>query len=275
MVPFVEAHGARIPAIGLGTMTLKEAACVEIVSAALRAGYRHLDTAQMYGNEREVGEGLRASGIKREDVFVTTKVWWNRLQAGDFEKSVDESLDKLTLPFVDLLLIHWPNPQVPLAESIGALNKVKRAGLARHIGLANFTIPLLEEAVRLSPDKLVTNQIEVHPFIDQGNVIAACRRHVISVTAYCPISRGKAFGNDVLERIGKTHRKSSAQVSLRYLVQQGIIPIPRTSKVERLAENLAIFDFTLSETEMAEIGRLKRADGRVVNPPHAPQWDAA
>jgi 2,5-diketo-D-gluconate reductase B len=271
----VEAHGARIPAIGLGTMTLKEATCVEIVSTALRTGYRHLDTAQMYGNEREVGEGLRASGIKREDVFVTTKVWWNRLQADEFARSVDESLENLKLSAVDLLLIHWANPQVPLAESIGALNKAKRAGLTRHIGVANFTIPLLEEAVRLSGEPLVTNQIEVHPFIDQSKVIAACRRHGMVVTAYCPISRGKAFGNEVLERIGRTHGRNSAQVSLRYLVQQGIIPIPRTSKRERLAENLALFDFTLSETEMAEIARLKRPDGRVVNPPHAPQWDAA
>jgi diketogulonate reductase-like aldo/keto reductase len=274
MVPFVEAHGARIPAIGFGTMTLKEDVGVEMVSAALRIGYRHLDTAQMYGNEREVGEALRASGVKREDVFITTKVWWDRLQPGDFEKSVEESLEKLKLPVVDLLLIHWPG-KVPLADSIGSLNKVKRAGLTRHIGIANFTIPHIEEAVRLSPETLVTNQIEVHPFIDQTRVIATCRRHGISITAYCPIWRGKAHGNEVLERIGKAHGKSAAQVSLRYLVQQGIIPIPRTSKRERLKENLEIFDFSLSETEMAEIGKLKRPDGRVVSPPHAPQWDAA
>ena len=271
---YVEAHGARIPAIGFGTMTLKESVGVEMTAAALRAGYRHLDTAQMYGNEREVGEGLRASGVKREDVFITTKVWWDRLQAGDFEKSVEESLERLKLPSVDLLLIHWPG-KTPVAESVGSLNKVKQAGLTRHIGVANFTVPLLEEAVRASDAPLVTNQIEVHPFIDQSKVIAACRRHGVSVTAYCPISRGKAHGNDVLERIAKTHGKSSAQVSLRYLVQQGIIAIPRTSKPERLKENLDVFDFTLSEAEMAEIRKLKQSDGRVVSPPHAPQWDAA
>jgi diketogulonate reductase-like aldo/keto reductase len=269
----VAAHGASIPAIGLGTMTLKDQLCVDLVAAALGRGYRHLDTAQMYGNEREVGEGLRASGVKRDDVFVTTKVWHDRLRAGDLERSVDESLERLMLSAVDLLLIHWPNPAVPLAETLGALRKVKRAGLTRHIGVANFTIAMLDEAVRLADEPLVTNQIEVHPFLDQTKLIAACRRHGVAVTAYCPIARGKASGDDVLGRIGQAHRKSAGQVSLRWLVQQGLVVIPRTSKVERLAENLAIFDFALSDTEMAEIGRLARPDGRVVNPPHAPQWD--
>jgi 2,5-diketo-D-gluconate reductase B len=269
----VEANGARIPAIGLGTMTLKESVCVEIVSAALRGGYRHLDTAQMYGNEREVGEGLRASGIAREDVFVTTKVWHDKLRAGDVERSVDESLARLKLSHVDLLLIHWPNPAVPLKETIGALVKVKRAGLTRHIGVANFTIPMIDEAARVAEEPLVTNQIEVHPFLDQTKVIPACRRHGISITAYCPIARGKVPGHPVIERIAKGHGKSAGQVALRWLEQQGIIPIPRTSKAERLKENLAAFDFTLSDGEMAELSQLARPDGRVVTPAHAPKWD--
>ncbi len=269
----VEAHGARIPAIGLGTMTLKEGACVAIVAAALRQGYRHLDTAQMYGNEREVGEGLRASGIEREDVFVTTKVWFDRLAAGDLERSVDESLERLKLAAVDLLLVHWPNLAVPLKETIGALCKVKRAALTRHIGVANFTVALLDEAVRLADEPLVTNQVEVHPFLDQSRVIAACRRHGVSVTAYCPLARGRVPGNEVLDRIGKAHGKSPGQIALRWLVQQGLIVIPRTSKVERLAENSAIFDFKLTPADMAAIDRLKRPDGRIVDPPHAPEWD--
>jgi diketogulonate reductase-like aldo/keto reductase len=269
----IEANGARIPAIGLGTMTLRENICVDTVSAALRAGYRHLDTAQMYGNEREVGEGMRASGVPREEVFLTTKVWHNRLAAGDLERSVDESLTRLKLPQVDLLLIHWPNAAIPLKDTLAALAKVKRAGLTRHIGVANFTVALIEEAVRLAEEPLVTNQIEVHPFIDRSKVMAACRRHGISVTAYCPIARGKVPGNPVLERIGKAHGKSAGQVALRWLVQEGVIPIPRTGKVERLKENLAVFDFTLSDAEMAEISALKRPDSRVVNPAHAPKWD--
>jgi 2,5-diketo-D-gluconate reductase B len=195
----VEANGARIPAIGLGTMTLKEQVCIDAIKAALRLGYRHLDTAERYGNEEWVGEGLRqglaASGLKREDVFITTKVYWDKLAPGDFERSVEESLAKLKLPWVDLLLIHWNNPEVPLSDSIGALCAAKRKGQARHVGVANFTSTMLDEAVKLASEPLVTNQIEVHPFLDQGKVLATCRRHGISVTAYCPLARGKVPAN--------------------------------------------------------------------------------
>lgn len=269
----VSAQGASIPAVGLGTLFLKEAVCVDIVTAALRAGYRHIDTAQMYGNEREVGEGLRAAGAPRADVFITTKVWWNKLMPGEFERSVDESLEKLGVPSVDLLLIHWNNPQVPLKDSVGALCKVKRAGLTRHIGVANFTVPLLDEAVSVASEPLVTNQIEVHPYLDQSKVAAACQRHGMSITAYCPLARGKIPGDETLTRIGKAHGKSASQVALRWLIQQGMVVIPRTSKPERLPENLDVFGFTLSAAEMAEIARLKRPDGRLVSPPHAPKWD--
>jgi diketogulonate reductase-like aldo/keto reductase len=272
-MPFVEANGAHIPTVGMGTMTLKGDACVAAVSTALKVGYRHLDTAERYGNEREVGEGLRASGIDRKDVFVTTKVYWDKLAPADFEKSFEESLHKLELPTVDLLLIHWPNPKVPLADTMRVLCRAKSDGRARHIGIANFTLPLIEEAVRLAAEPLVTNQIEVHPFLDQSKVIAACRRHGLSVTAYCPLARGKVPGDATLSEIGATRGKSPAQVALRYLVQLGLVVIPRSENRQRLAENLAIFDFTLSDAEMADIAKLKRPDGRVVNPPHAPQWD--
>jgi 2,5-diketo-D-gluconate reductase B len=274
----VEANGAKIPAIGLGTMTLKGDVCVNAVKAALRLGYRHIDTAERYGNESEVGEGLaqglRGAGLERDEVFVTTKVYHDKLAAADFQRSFDESLQKLKLPWVDLLLIHWPSPKVPLAETLEVLCKAKRNGRAKHVGVANFTTSLLQEAVRIADEPLVTNQIEVHPFLDQGKVLAACRSHGLSVTAYCPIARGQVPGNEVLERIGKPHGKSSSQVALRYLVQQSIIPIPRTANPDHLAANLAVFDFRLSDAEMAEIGKLKKSGGRVVNPPHAPQWDS-
>jgi 2,5-diketo-D-gluconate reductase B len=273
----VEANGAKIPAIGLGTMTLQGAVCVEAVKAALRLGYRHIDTAERYRNEAEVGEGLRQglreAGLKREDVFVTTKVYHDRLAAADFQRSFDDSLAKLDLPWVDLLLIHWPNPAVPLAETLGVLCKAKREGRAKHVGVANFTTALLQEAVKLASEPLVTNQIEVHPFLDQAKVLAACRAQGLAVTAYCPLGRGKVPGNEVLARIGKAHGKSASQVALRYLVQQGIVPIPRTANPEHLAANLAVFDFKLSDAEMAEIGKLKQAGARVVDPPHAPKWD--
>ena len=273
----IEAKGARIPAIGLGTMTLKEQVCIDAVKAALRLGYRHIDTAERYGNEAEVGEGLqqglRDAGLAREDVFVTTKVYHDKLAAADFQRSFDDSLAKLKLPWVDLLLIHWPNPAVPLAETLGVLCKAKREGRAKYVGVANFTTALLRDAIALASEPLVTNQIEVHPFLDQGKVIAACRGYDMAVTAYCPLARGKVPGNEVLERIGKAHGRSASQVALRHLVQQGIVPIPRTANRDHLAANLAVFDFKLSDAEMAEIGRLKQAGGRVVNPPHAPKWD--
>jgi len=269
----IEAHGARIPTIGLGTMTLKEDVCIKAVQDALRLGYRHLDTAAFYGNEREVGEGLRASGIKREDVFITTKVRQENLGAGDFERSFDTSLENLKLPWVDLFLIHWPNPNIPLSVTIPLLNKVKRDGRAKHIGVANFTTALLAEAHKLSKEPLAANQIEVHPFIDQSKVLAACKGYGMAVTAYCPIARGKVPGNEVLERIGKAHGKTSAQVSLRYLVQTGVGPIPRTANPEHMKANLDVFDFTLSGAEMAELTKLNATNMRVVNPPHAPKWD--
>jgi diketogulonate reductase-like aldo/keto reductase len=274
---FVEANGAKIPAIGLGTMTLMNAVCVEAVETALCIGYRHIDTAERYRNETEVGEGLRrglrAAGIAREDVFVTTKVWRDQLAADDFERSLDQSLKKLELSWVDLLLVHWPNPKVPLKETLDVLCKAKRDGRAKHVGVANFTMSLLEEAVKLASEPLVTNQIEVHPFIDQDKMLAACRTLGLAVTAFCPLARGKVPDSDVLARIGEAHGKTSAQIALRYLVQQGIIPIPRTAKPDRLAANLAVFDFKLSDVEMAEIAHLKQSGLRVVNPPHAPRWD--
>jgi diketogulonate reductase-like aldo/keto reductase len=273
----VEANGAKIPAIGLGTMTLKGDVCVDAVKTALQLGYRHIDTAERYGNEREIGQGLaqglRAAGLAREDVFVTTKVYYDKLAPADFQRSFDESLQKLDLPFVDLLLIHWPNSNVPLAQTLAVLCRAKRDGRAKHVGVANFTTALLQDAVKLSSEPLATNQIEVHPFLDQSKVLAATRSHGLSVTAYCPLARGKLPDNAVLDRIGKAHGKQSSQVALRYLVQQGIIPIPRTANPDHLAANLAVFDFRLSEAEMNEIDKLRSPAGRVVDPPHAPQWD--
>jgi 2,5-diketo-D-gluconate reductase B len=176
---------------------------------------------------------------------------------------------------VDLLLLHWPNPQIPLGETLGALGKVKREGLARHIGVSNFTVALVEEAVRTAREPLVCDQVEYHPFLDQSKVIAACRQHGMAVVAYSPIAQGNARNDEILKRIGAAHGKSAAQVSLRFLVQQHIAVIPRTSKVERLSENAAIFDFTLSEAEMAEISGLGRRNSRFTDWAFTgrPHWD--
>jgi diketogulonate reductase-like aldo/keto reductase len=271
----VEVKGARIPLVGLGTWELRGRACARIVEQALRLGYRHIDTAEMYDNEREVGEALRASGVKRDDVFVTTKVWPSHFAAHELERAAMGSLARLRLSELDLLLLHWPNPQIPLAETLGALCKVKRDGLARHIGISNFTVPLIEQAVRLANEPLVCNQIEMHPFLDQSKVTAACRAHGLAVVAYSPIARGGAKKDAVLAGIGTAHGKSAAQICLRWLVQQGIVVIPRTSRVEHLSENCAVFDFALSDAEMAEIHALAHPDGRLVDYAYSgtPKWD--
>ena len=261
----IEANGARIPLIGLGTWDLRGKSCARMVEAALGLGYRHIDTAAMYGNEAEVGEGLRASGVNRDEVFITTKVWSSNLRARDFERSAHDSLKNLKLDSVDLLLIHWPNSSVPLKETVGALCKMRCEGVARHVGVSNFNPGLIEQAKDLATEPLVNNQIELHPYFDQSKTIAASRKAGLSITAYSPIARGRVKSDAVLSRIGKAHGKTAAQVCLRYLVQQDIIVIPKTSRAERLSENAAIFDFTLTPAEMKDIAALASPNGNIVS----------
>lgn len=268
MTQYVEAKGFKIPQVGLGTWTLRGREGTRLVEQAIVAGYRHIDSAQMYDNEAAVGEGVRNSG-KRSEVMVTTKVQPTLLAPRDLERSVKESLAKLKLDAIDLLLIHWPNPRVPLADTLGAMAKMKQQGVARQLGVSNFTVALLDEANKVSPEPLVCNQIECHPYLDQSKVIAACRKHGMAVVAYSPIARG----DKLLAEIGKAHGKSAAQVCLRYLVQQGIVVIPRTSKAERLKENIDIFEFKLSADEMKKIAGLARRGGRIVDWTWSPEWD--
>jgi len=270
---YVEANGARIPQIGFGTWELRDGVCVKMVAEALRLGYRHIDTAEMYGNEEAVGEGVRRSGVARSEIFVTTKVWHTHLERASLLQALKESLSKLKLDYADLYLIHWPNPAVPLAETIGALNEVKELGLTKYIGVANFTVALVRQAAKLSTAKLVNNQIEMHPYLDQSKVAAECERQGMSVTAYSPIVKGAAAKDETLQKIGAAHKKSAAQVSLRFLVQQGIVVIPRTSKPERLSENAAIFDFELTDPEMKAIHGLADPNGRRIKPSWSPAWD--
>jgi 2,5-diketo-D-gluconate reductase B len=269
----IEGNGARIPAIGLGTWELRGRACARIVEQALRLGYRHIDTAQIYENEREVGEGLRASGVKRDEVFVTTKVWTSHFLPKDLERSARESLARLRLSEVDLLLLHWPNPQVPLTETLGALARVKQAGLARHIGVSNFTVALIEDAVAACPEPLVCDQVEYHPYLGQPRVMEACARHGMALVAYSPIAKGRIKSDRALARIGDRYRKTAAQICLRWLVQQNVSAIPRTSKLERLQENINIFDFELSEADMREIYAMGSPSGRLTDFGFAPKWD--
>ncbi|CCD93883.1 putative aldo/keto reductase; 2,5-diketo-D-gluconate reductase B (DkgB-like) [Bradyrhizobium sp. ORS 375] len=269
----IEANGARIPALGLGTWELRGRTCARIVEQALTLGYRHIDTAQVYENEQEVGEGLRASRVRRNEVFLTTKVWTTHFAPHDLERSTKESLVRLRVSEVDLLLLHWPNSHVPLAETLGALAHAKTLGLARHIGVSNFTVALLDEAVAVSSEPLACNQVEYHPYLDQTKVREACARHGIALVAYSPIAKGKIKNDPTLIRIGRAHCKSTAQICLRWLVQQNVVAIPRTSKIERLSENLEVFDFELSEQDMADIFAMGSPEGRMTNFAFAPNWD--
>jgi diketogulonate reductase-like aldo/keto reductase len=272
-IPTLSAHGAEIPAIGFGTSSLGD--CGEIVATALKVGYRHIDTAWKYGTERGVGEGMRASGVPRSEIFLATKVSHEFLRADDFARSLDESLKTLGVDFVDLLLVHWPNPEIPLSEPIPALARAKRQGLTRHIGVANFNIAMLDKAIRLCPEPLVNLQAEYHAHLDQTKLIEACRRRGLIFTAYCPLGRGRLLRDPVLADIAARNGRPLAQIALRWLVQQGnIIPIPRSSSPARMAENLGVFDFALSEEEMKRIAALKRPDGRIADPAgRAPAWD--
>ena len=270
-IPTLPAGDAKIPAIGLGTSSLGR--CDEIVATALKLGYRHIDTAWKYGSERGVGEGMRAAGVPRGDIFLCTKVSHEYLRADDFARSVDESLANLGVDYVDLLLVHWPNAEIPLKETMGALAKARRDGLARHVGVANFNIALLDQAIALCPEPLVNLQGEGHPYIDTTKIVDACRARGIVFTAYCPLGRGRLFNDPVLGAIASRNGRTVAQVSLRWLVQRGnIVPIPRSSNPARLAENLDVFGFTLSEAETAAISALTARGDRICDASW-PRWD--
>jgi diketogulonate reductase-like aldo/keto reductase len=259
-------HGAQIPALGFGTSPMTGSMAASEIVAALKAGYRHIDAARKYGTEPVVGEGLRASGVPRNDIFLTTKVSHENLRAADFAKSVDASLKALGTDYVDLLLVHWPNPEIPLAETMPALAKARREGKARHVGVANFNIALLDQAIKLCPEPLVCLQAECHPYLDQSKLLAAVRQRGLAFVAYCPLGRGRLFSDPVLAAIAKARGKSIAQIALRWLMQQNVAAIPRSSNPARIADNFKVFDFTLSDAEMQRIDALKRPNGRIANP---------
>ena len=271
----VTGNGANIPAIGLGTWTLRDDAATRLVASALEAGYRHIDTATAYENEAAVGAGLRASGVPRDEIFLTTKVWPPDLAEGDLQRSVEGSLKRLGVDHVDLVLIHWPSKTVPLADSIVALNEVRNRGLARNIGVSNFPVALVEAAVGLSEHPLACNQVEHHPFLNQDRVMAACRKHGLALVSYCPLARGtELFPEAAISEAAARHGKSAAQVVLRWHVQQdGVVAIPRSSNPDRIRENLAVFDFALDPEEVAAIDALRSRAQRICDFEFSPEWD--
>jgi diketogulonate reductase-like aldo/keto reductase len=274
-IPDVRAGDVAIPVIGLGTWQLDNGSAQPLVEKALELGYRHIDTAQAYRNEQDVGAALAATGVSRDEIFLTTKVWVDHFAQGDLQKSVDGSLKRLKVPQVDLLLLHWPKPKPALAETMAALNDVHARGLARAIGLSNFPSIVMAKAQAASEAPIATNQVEYHPYLSQRTLIAKAKAMGSSITAWSPLAQGKIADDRVLIEIGQAHGKTPGQVTLRWQVQQGVVTIPRTRNPARLAENFDIFDFALSDAEMARIFGLARSDGRLGNWLDAAfEWDA-
>jgi 2,5-diketo-D-gluconate reductase B len=271
---FVTARdGASAPALGFGTWQLAGSECRALVADALAMGYRHLDTAQMYENEDAVGAGLAVSGVPRDQVFLTTKLSLTNLAAARVARSTEESLRRLRVDQVDLLLIHWPSSDVPWSETLDAMLALRERGRTHHVGVSNFPIALLREVVARYPGEIACNQIEFHVFLAQDEQVRFAGEHGLFVTAYSPLAKGRVADDPVLREIGAHHGKSASQVALRWLVQQhNVAAIPKTASRQRARANLEIFDIVLSAGEMARIRGLD-VHRRLVSPEFAPLWD--
>lgn len=266
-------RGETIPVLGLGTFELTGPDGEAAIRTAIELGYRQIDTAIRYGNEVEVGKAIRASGVPRSDLFVTTKIWFNDLAPEIVAQRVGESLERLGLDQVDLLLVHWPTRDVPLGETLDAFAQEKAKGRTRLIGVSNFTVALLDEALDIHKADLFCNQVEYHPFLSQDKLLARMRRADMLLNAYQPIARGKVFNSDLLNELGRKYGKTAGQVTLRWLVQQDNVgAIPRSSRPENMRANLDIFDFELSKEDMAAIHGLARGE-RYSRFDWEPEWD--
>lgn len=265
-----------IPAFGLGTFRLKGQTVIDSVRNALDVGYRAIDTAQIYENEAEVGQAIAESGVARDDLFLTTKIWIANFHHDALLESLRESLRKLRTDHVELTLIHWPSPKdaVPMAEYLGALAEAKSQGLTRQIGISNFTIAQTRQAIEiLGADAIATNQIEVHPYLQNRALIAFLKEQGIHVTAYMSLAYGEVLKDPVIQAIAARHQATPAQVALAWALQQGFAVIPSSTKRDNLAGNLLAAELRLSEADMAQIAALDRGH-RLANPEEiAPAWD--
>ena len=272
----ISVKGAQVPVLGFGTWKLSGAACAKAVDYAIGKGYTHIDTAQIYENEAEVGDGIKQSGKARDQIFLTTKVWRNHFANGTVAQSVDESLKKLKTDYVDLLLVHWPFPETPVEKLVEGVMAAQAAGKARLIGVSNFTAAQIERAIEISGGAVVCDQVECHPYLDQTPVLEKLRASGMFLTAYSPLARGDAGKDETLKQIGEKYGKTAGQVCLRWLVQQdNVAAIPKSATPENIDRNIDIFDFELSAEDMAAIHKLAHPGGRQVNPDFAPKWDRA
>ncbi|MEJ0013142.1 MAG: aldo/keto reductase [Bauldia sp.] len=271
----VSAHGATIPVLGFGTWNISGELCARSVADAIKIGYRHIDTAAGYGNEDRVGEGIRAGGVPREQLFITTKVGPENLAERDFYASVENSLKQLRVDQVDLLLIHWASKVLPVADTIKPLNEAKRRGWTKHIGVSNFTIRLLTEAWAATKEPIVTNQVEYHPYLTQENLVAFMRGKGMILTAYSPLGRKVILDDPVIAGIAAKHKRTPAQIVLRWDIQQpNVVPIPKSTKPANIRSNFDIFDFTLDAADMGALTALGAKKQRIAGwPPANPEWD--
>lgn len=268
-------QGDTVPALGLGTWQLTGRDCRRGVAHALDLGYRHIDTAEIYGNEEQVGQGLQESGVDRDEVFLTTKIWRSNLEPNAMRTSTEESLRTLGVEYVDLLLIHWPVERVPLEKQLDTLVELREEGKTRHVGVSNFLPEQIDRTIEHLPEDvpLFAHQAEYHPFLDQSPLLVRAREHDHMFTAYSPLARGRAIGHETLEEIGNRHGKSAAQVVLRWhLQQEKVTVIPKAASAEHREANINVFDFELDEEEMRTVSSL-RGDERVLDPGFAPDWN--
>lgn len=271
---YIISGAVKIPVLGFGTWKLTGEDCQRATEYALETGYRHIDTAQIYENEAEIGAALSASTLPRADIFLTTKIWTDQLRDGALQRSVDDSLKKLRTDYVDLLLIHWPMPDVPFAEQLRALGAVKDSGKARLIGVSNFTSAQLREAVETIGAPIVNNQVEYHPYLSQKPILDFTRSHDMFLTAYSPLARGAVMDDPVLKTIAQKHGKTIGQIVLRWLLQHGdVAAIPKAASPAHIKSNFDIFDFVLNHEDVAAIHALARPDGRLISPAWGPVWD--
>lgn len=264
---------STIPALGLGTYLITGAEAINVIEQAIDLGYRHIDTAQLYENEEEVGTAIQNAPVDRSEIFLTTKVWPAHLSKNDFMPSFEESLRKLKTEYVDLLLIHWPNKDIPLEETIPELIKAQEQGKARNIGLSNFPIKLLAKAIDLGA-RIICNQVEYHPYIDQSILKGWMDHNNLLMTAYCPLAQGRVFKDEAIKAVATDYGKSVAQIVLKWLIQQdNVLAIPKSSNIERLKANLEIFDFELSKEAKNILDGLSNPSQRFVRPSTEPDWD--
>ncbi|HEX7391119.1 MAG TPA: aldo/keto reductase [Acidiphilium sp.] len=271
----IGAHGLAMPRLGLGTWKMDGRECQTAIAQALDLGYRHIDTAEMYGNEAEVGAGIGASGLPRDEIFLTTKVWHENLAPDAIRRSIESSLVKLRTGYVDLYLIHWPSASMDLPAVMETMENLKCEGLIRHFGVANFTVALLHQAVEVIGADIACNQIEYHVLLNQSAVLDYARRHDIAVTAYCPLAQGRLRDYQGLIGIAAKHGVTPAQIALKWLLDQdGVAAIPKAARLESQKANLAVLDIVLDDEDRAIIAALPKSH-RFVDPSFAPLWDKA